>query len=74
MVRSRIKSIAFKYVCKHHVTRYLLTMTREKIDVPANVVDQLVQGTQSDIRQVLNILSTWKLGHDSMSFDEGKDL
>jgi replication factor C subunit 1 len=42
--------------------------------VPANVVDQLVNGAQSDIRQVLNMLSTWKLANDTMDFDEGKAL
>lgn len=42
--------------------------------VPANVVDQLVLGTQSDIRQVLNMLSTWKLSNNVMDFDEGKEL
>ena len=42
--------------------------------VPANVIDQLVTGAQSDIRQVLNMLSTWKLSHDAMDFDEGKHL
>ncbi|KDR74292.1 hypothetical protein GALMADRAFT_71171, partial [Galerina marginata CBS 339.88] len=57
-VRSRILSIAFK----------------EKMKVPANVIDQLINGAQSDIRQVLNMLSTWKLSNDAMDFDEGKDL
>jgi hypothetical protein len=42
--------------------------------VPANVIDQLIMGSQSDIRQVLTMLSTWKLSSDTMSFDEGKDL
>jgi replication factor C subunit 1 len=42
--------------------------------IPANVLDQLVAGAQSDIRQVLNMLSTWKLSHDTMDFDEGKQL
>lgn len=42
--------------------------------IPANVLDQLVTGSQSDIRQVLNMLSTWKLSSDSMDFDQGKDL
>lgn len=58
MVRSRILTIAFK----------------EKMKIPANVIDQLVAGAQSDIRQVLNMLSTWKLSHDTMDFDEGKEL
>lgn len=42
--------------------------------VPANVVDQLIAGSQSDIRQVLNMLSTWRLSSSTMTFDEGKDL
>ncbi|KAJ1308850.1 hypothetical protein OPQ81_004538 [Rhizoctonia solani] len=57
-VRSRILTVAFK----------------EKMKIPANVIDQLIAGTQSDIRQVLNMLSTWKLSHDTMDFDEGKEL
>ncbi|KAF8075799.1 replication factor RFC1 C terminal domain-containing protein [Lyophyllum atratum] len=57
-VRSRILSIAFK----------------EKMKVPANVIDQLVAGAQSDIRQVLNMLSTWKLSSSTIDFDEGKNL
>lgn len=42
--------------------------------IPANVIDQLAQGAQSDIRQVLNMLSTWKLSSSTMDFDEGKHL
>jgi len=42
--------------------------------MPANVVDQLITGVQSDIRQVLNMLSTWKLSSDTMDFDESKQL
>ncbi|KAI0655304.1 DNA replication factor C, large subunit [Cubamyces menziesii] len=57
-IRSRILSIAFK----------------EKMKIPANVIDQLVLGAQSDIRQVLNMLSTWKLSSSTMDFDEGKTL
>ncbi|KAF5365675.1 hypothetical protein D9758_003145 [Tetrapyrgos nigripes] len=58
MIRSRILSIVFK----------------EKMKIPANVIDQLISGSQSDIRQVLNMLSTWKLSSNSMTFDESKDL
>ncbi|KZT62466.1 DNA replication factor C, large subunit [Calocera cornea HHB12733] len=57
-IRSRIMSILFK----------------EKMKIPANVVDQLVNGVQCDIRQVLNMLSTWKLSQDDMDFDEAKTL
>ncbi|KAF8192700.1 DNA polymerase III, clamp loader complex, gamma/delta/delta subunit [Mycena galopus ATCC 62051] len=58
MIRSKLMTIAFK----------------ETIQVPANVLDQLVQGSQSDIRQVLNMLSTWQLSSNSINFDEGKTL
>ena len=33
-----------------------------------------MKGANSDIRQVLNMLSTFKLGKDVMDFDEGKEL
>jgi replication factor C subunit 1 len=42
--------------------------------IPGNVIDQLITGAQSDIRQVLNMLSTWRLSSDTMDFDEGKQL
>lgn len=42
--------------------------------IPANVIDQLITGAQSDIRQVLNMLSTWRLSSDTMDFDQSKSL
>ena len=81
MIRSRIMSILFKYVRWAYVctsrkgdTDGYGVLCREKMKIPANVVDQLVQGAQSDIRQVLNMLSTWRLANSSMDFDEGKNL
>jgi replication factor C subunit 1 len=52
----------------------LMFHSREKLKIPANVIDQLINGAQSDIRQVLNMLSTWKLSNDEMNFDQGKAL
>ena len=43
-----------------------------KID--RTVADQLVAGTQSDIRQMINIMSTWSLSNKTMTFDETKRL
>ncbi|KAJ3488056.1 hypothetical protein NLI96_g3101 [Meripilus lineatus] len=57
-IRSRLLTIAFK----------------EKMKVPPNVLDQLVASSQSDIRQVLNMLSTWRLSSDAMDYDQAKDL
>lgn len=74
-VRSRVLSIIFKYVFFLR-TKCICdpTLDREKMKIPANVVDQLIAGSQSDIRQVLNMLSTWKLSNTTMTFDEGKEL
>jgi len=47
---------------------------KENMRIPANVVDELITGVGSDIRQVLNMLSTWKLHNDSMDYGEGKML
>ena len=47
---------------------------KEKMQIPANVIDELVTGVGSDIRQVLNMLSTWKLHNDTMDYEEGKML
>ena len=47
---------------------------KEKMQIPANVVDELITGVGSDIRQVLNMLSTWKLHNDTMDYEDGKLL
>lgn len=73
-IRSRILSIAFKFVIITVAILWLTRRSREKMKIPANVIDQLIEGAQSDIRQVLNMLSTWKLQNDTMDFDEGKAL
>jgi replication factor C subunit 1 len=57
-IRSRIASIAF----------------REGMKLPANVIDQLVEGTRADIRQIINMLSTYKTTATTMTFDESKDF
>jgi replication factor C subunit 1 len=37
-------------------------------------VDQLVEATRNDIRQIINILSTYRLSQDQMSFDQAKTV
>ena len=77
-IRSRIMSICFRFVV--YLAKWLLSfnpilaMCREGMKIPGNVVDQLVQGAQSDIRQVINMLSTWRLSNETMDFDQGKAL
>ncbi|GAA5992920.1 hypothetical protein JCM5350_007801, partial [Sporobolomyces pararoseus] len=57
-IRSRIMSIAFK----------------EGLKLDGKVVDQLVQGSQSDIRQIVNMLATYKLGAKALDYDQSKKL
>ncbi|WFC97356.1 DNA replication factor C complex subunit Rfc1 [Malassezia yamatoensis] len=57
-IRSRMLSIAF----------------REKLQIPAEVMDQLIVAAQSDLRLVTNMLSTWKLSQSAMTFDESKSF
>ncbi|KAG8815000.1 hypothetical protein FRC17_000901 [Serendipita sp. 399] len=57
-IKSRIASICYK----------------EKINISGPVIEELIAGAQSDIRQILNMLSTWKLSKGSMDFDESKQL
>jgi replication factor C subunit 1 len=47
---------------------------REGLKIPANALDELIRGANSDIRQVLNMMSTFRLSAKTMDFDEGKDL
>jgi replication factor C subunit 1 len=47
---------------------------REGLKLQPNVIDQLVEGTHSDIRQILNLLSTYRLSHTNLAFDESKKM
>ncbi|KAI9260071.1 replication factor RFC1 C terminal domain-containing protein [Helicostylum pulchrum] len=57
-IRSRILSIAFK----------------EKLRITPNAVDELVSATHNDIRQIINILSTYRLNQEDMTFDQAKKV
>ena len=47
---------------------------QEGLSVGTNTIEELVVSTQGDIRQILNLLSTYRLTHQSLSFDESKQL
>lgn len=47
---------------------------QEGLSVGTNTIEELVASTQGDIRQILNLLSTYRLTHQSLSFDESKQL
>ncbi|ORZ19695.1 replication factor RFC1 C terminal domain-domain-containing protein [Absidia repens] len=44
----------------------------EKLRIEANAVDELVALTGNDIRQVINILSTYRLSSDEMKYGDAK--
>ena len=57
-VRSRIMTICY----------------REGLNIPANVINALIEGSRADIRQIINMLSTAKLDQTSMDFEGGKAM
>ena len=54
--------------------RIMTICFREKLKVPPNVINALIEGSHSDIRQVINMLSTAKLDQSAMDFDSGKRM
>ncbi|KAI9760229.1 MAG: hypothetical protein M1835_000216 [Candelina submexicana] len=57
-IRSRIGTICF----------------REKLNIPAPVMNALIEGTHADIRQIINMVSTAKLDQEAMDYDKGKSM
>lgn len=47
---------------------------REGLKIPPPVLDGLIEGTHSDIRQVINMLSTVKLDQKHLDFDQGREM
>lgn len=47
---------------------------QEGLSVGTNTIEELVASTQGDIRQILNLLSTYRLTNQTLSFDESKHL
>lgn len=54
--------------------RIMTICFREKLKVPPNVINALIEGSHADIRQIINMLSTAKLDQDAMDFDSGKAM
>ena len=47
---------------------------REGLKLPMQVIDALIEGSNKDIRQIINMISTAKLDQDAMDFDKGKAM
>jgi DNA polymerase III delta prime subunit len=47
---------------------------KEGLKLSPQAVDQFVEGTHSDIRQILNLLSTYRLSRTDLQFDDSKKV
>ncbi|GKT47035.1 replication factor C subunit 2 [Colletotrichum spaethianum] len=55
-------------------SRIMTICHREGMKLPAPVIDALIEGSNKDIRQIINMLSSAKLDQAAMSFDKGKAM
>ncbi|KAI8817938.1 replication factor RFC1 C terminal domain-containing protein [Fimicolochytrium jonesii] len=60
-------SFPVESACAHNINR-------EGLELKPNVVTELTSSTGADIRQILNLLSTYRLGSGVMNYDQSKDL
>ena len=77
-VEKAIMAIGAKYekLLVRFITYYFLFRIyhREGLSIQSNVVENLVKSTSADIRQILNMLSTYSLKSSHLSYDEAKTL
>lgn len=55
-------------------SRIMTICHREGLKLPVQVVDALIEGSNKDIRQIINMLATIKLDQQSMDFDQSKSM
>ncbi|KAK2001313.1 replication factor RFC1 C terminal domain-containing protein [Colletotrichum falcatum] len=55
-------------------SRIMTICHREGLKLPVPVVDALIEGSNKDIRQIINMISTAKLDQASMDYDKGKAM
>lgn len=78
----KVKSLAnhcmdlkFRKLTVQQIEKRITKIARDEgLMLDSNVVQQLVQGTQADVRQILNLLSTWKLSNDRISYVDSKKM
>lgn len=67
--------LPFRRPTTEQIRGRIMTITfREKLKLPPNVVNALIEGSGADIRQVINMVSQAKLDDQAMSFEDGKDM
>ncbi|KAK0705381.1 replication factor RFC1 C terminal domain-containing protein [Lasiosphaeris hirsuta] len=55
-------------------SRVMTICHREGLQLPPQVVNALIEGSNKDIRQIINMLSTAKLDQNAMDFDQSKAM
>ncbi|XXG97188.1 hypothetical protein Hte_003483 [Hypoxylon texense] len=55
-------------------SRMMTVCHREGLKLSPQVLDALIEGSNRDIRQIINMLSTVKLDQSSMDYDQGKNM
>ncbi|KAF4997314.1 hypothetical protein FDECE_12102 [Fusarium decemcellulare] len=55
-------------------SRIMTICHREGLKLPPSVVDALIEGSNKDIRQIINMISTAKLDQTSMDFNQSKAM
>ncbi|KAF4631959.1 hypothetical protein G7Y89_g6175 [Cudoniella acicularis] len=67
--------ILFKRPTVEQVRSRIATIChREGLKLPMNVIDALIEGSNKDIRQIINMISTAKLDQTSMDYDQSKSM
>ncbi|OTA06847.1 Rfc1p-like protein [Trichoderma parareesei] len=55
-------------------SRIMTICHREGLKMPPPVVDALIEGSNKDIRQIINMIATAKLDQSTMNFDQTKSM
>jgi replication factor C subunit 1 len=67
--------VAFRRPTADMIRARLMTICyREGMKLPGPVLDALIEGSHSDIRQIINMISTAKLDGQALEFDNGKAM
>ena len=67
--------VAFRRPTVEQVRSRIATICmREGLKLPTQVIDALIEGSNKDIRQIINMISTIKLDQKAMDFDQSKSM
>jgi replication factor C subunit 1 len=55
-------------------SRIMTILYREKMKIPTQAIDALIEGSHADIRQIINMISTANLDQQTMDFNDSKAM